>query len=300
MLKQRVINRMLKKLSLFIIYCIFGIVLIATLLVIRFPKDRFLSFFISFIEQEMAGYTCEITEPLYRYPSGLYFNSITLIKEDENLKLPLTDVLISVDLKTMLKQCNIRFDLFGGSVRTEAFLRAGNRVELSNIVASDIDFSAVDFLQHRFDRKISGVFAFKGDLLGERQGAGEKKLTGSLEIINFRSVLKRPILMSDSVEFDTVNMLIRVNGRQITLTGGQAKGPLYDGNFSGLVEIAPGWRAASLAIEGRLSPRPEYIRQNRFIARTAALLYKKHQSTRIPYRVSGSFREPVFQFGNVQ
>ena len=118
-----------------------------------------------------------------------------------------------------------------------------------------------------------------------------------LEMINFQLELKRSVLMSNSVEFDEIKMLVKFREGKLTLTDGQAKGTMYDTDFEGQIEKGPLVQESSVAITGRLSPRQEYIQNNRQVARAAALLYKKYKNTSIPYLIRGSLREPFFQFG---
>ena len=110
--------------------------------------------------------------------------------------------------------------------------------------------------------------------------------------------LKRPILQSRQVEFAEINSALLVKSGRIELTDGEAKGPLYDCDFSGTIVVKRLWRASDLDSVGTMTPKQEYLEKNRQVARTAALLYKKYKRSTIPFRLSGTLEAPVFAFGS--
>ena len=134
---------MLKKLSLIVLYLSFAVVLTAFLLVIRFPKDSVVAFVISKIEQTLVGYTCGIKGLEYRFPYSLYLEELTLTHQDSHVVLPLQNLLLSADRKSIFKRCRAQFEIFSGDVQSEILFKPSDltTVELSDLVVTGIDIS---------------------------------------------------------------------------------------------------------------------------------------------------------------
>jgi hypothetical protein len=73
---------------------------------------------------------------------------------------------------------------------------------------------------------------------------------------------------------------------------------MYDSTFSGEVTYVPIPAAGRISVDGTLTPKQEFLKNNRQAARAASLLYKKYKNTKIPFNVSGGLQEPVFRFGS--
>lgn len=287
----------MKKLFLAVLYITFAVFLTAVLLVVRFPKDSFLAYITSRLEERMPGYVCTISAFEYRYPTSLALGTVTFQKGQNGREWVLENMSLSFDPSESLQKFQARFIMYGGSVSLEATLAEwGKEVSLHGLEVSGMDVGKAN-LQEFARRNVSGTLGFSGNYAASLSEIDEGRLNGILDLTGFASELKRPILMSSEVRFDRISARIAMDRKQLIFSDGEAEGKMYDGTFSGTVSFAAIPAMGSLIIDGMLSPKQEFMRKNRQVARAAALLYKKYRSTDIPFNVTGRLQEPVFRFG---
>ncbi len=288
---------MLRKLLLFLFYSLFAVLVTVVLLVVRFPREAVIEYLRARVERELPGYRCGLTGITYQYPYGLSVGRVTLTGSGNLPDLILEDLLLTVDPTSPLEHFNVGFTALGGVVLSDIYLRQqGSIVECTNLSVSGIELKQVEMMVP-LNRRLSGRIDFDGCFTARRMALDQGELSGMVTVRGLRASLKRPVLATSEVRFDRVETRIRYQERLITVDNGIAEGPLCKGAFSGAVTIVPGWSGATIDLGGIVIPEPGYIRKNKAAARAAALLYKKYKSTRLPYRVSGTLREPVFRFG---
>lgn len=284
---------------LFILFCVvYGTALIGILLVVRFPKDRFLSYAEETVEQHLQGFSCSIKDASYRFPLHLDFDRIQLTNQDELINVSLERVRLSFDQKNPARRIQVEFDIYGGTVQVDMVLdNSTGFVELPSLTLTDIDLGSVEPLQQRLARPIEGTLHLSGRYRAHREYLGKGTFDGKTRVNDLQLDLRRPILQSNTVVFDTVSAEISLSDGQLKFGAGQARGPSFTGNFSGEISIAGQWQESTLSVSGTLLPRDNYVKENQQVARAVELLYKKYGTREIPYRVDGSIREPQFQFG---
>jgi type II secretion system protein N len=292
---------MLKKTALVILCIFYAVVLTLVLLVVRFPKDKFLLFATGKVEQELPGVSCTIADVSYIYPLSLGFDAVRLAAPAELLNVSVDNVVITPDPKNPLKKFATSLELYSGRIETDVtYDRESHLVELPKIVATEIDLGTIESLRQRLERNIMGVASFSGQFIGRLGELSEGELTGSLGITQFQLPLRRPILQSESILFDEVVADFSKKGSSVTINKGSASGPAYEGEFTGQVQLVSQLQESRFEIKGDLVPQQAYMEQNRQVARAASLLFKKYNTTKIPYSVSGTLKEPVFRFGEFQ
>lgn len=289
---------MFKKTVLVILCIFYALLLTLVLLVVRFPKDKFLLFAASKVEQEIPGVSCTIADVSYIYPLSLGFDAVQLAAPAELLNINVDNVVIAPDPQSPLKKFATSLELYRGRIDAEiTYDKQSGLVELPKIVATEIDLETIDSLRQRLDRSITGIASFSGQFIGRFGELMEGELTGSIGITQFQLPLRRPILQSESIRFDEVVADFSQRGTSVTINKGSASGPAYEGEFTGQLRLESQLQESRLEIKGDLVPQQAYMEQNRQVARAASLLFKKYNTTKIPYSVSGTLREPVFRFG---
>lgn len=288
----------MKKLFLAVLYITFAALLTAVLLVVRFPKDSFLSYITSRLEEHMPGYACSISDFGYHYPASVKLGTVTFQKRESGREWVLENMNLIFDPKEFLQDFLAQFQMYDGSVSLEGKLKNGlNDVYFNGIEVSGIDLRKAN-LRDYFQRNVSGILGFSGSYGGSLSGFAEGSLNGKVEVTDFVSDLKRPVLTSNEVRFERISAQVEVGHEQLNFSDGTATGPMYDGTFSGRVTFAQKPSGGSIVINGTLSPKQTFIRKNRQAARASALLYKKYRNTKIPFNVTGRLQEPVFRFGS--
>jgi len=289
---------MLKKLSLTFVYLFYAVVLIAVLLVVRFPKDTLLTQIERKVEGELSGYTCEISSIKYIYPISVLFEDVTIVHSGRETELPVTNVLITPDLKNVMTQFEMSLDLLGGTLKTGVVLHPeSNRVELPTLAISGINLKEVGFIEQDLSRGLEGIFELSGRYIGDSSDLTSGEFSGTVRVKDYQMELKRPILQSKQVVFTEASTFAQMRNGLIEVFDGKARGPFYDGDFTGSIKLRELWRASVLALNGTISPKQEYIEKNRQVARAVALLYRKYKSSTIPFRLTGNLEDPVFAFG---
>lgn len=287
----------MKKLFLAVLYITFAVLLTTVLLVVRFPRDSFLAYVTSRLEERLPGYACTISELQYRYPSSVLLGTVTLQKKRNGREWVMENMSLSFAPAESLRNFLASFTMYGGSVRLEATLDDGGKdVSCSGVEVFGMDLQKTN-LRAFFQRNVSGTLGFSGSCVGSLSEIEKGRLNGRLELTGFTSDLRRPILMSSEVRFEQISAQIEFDREQLNFSDGKAAGQMYDGTFSGKVMFETIPAAGSLAVDGMLTPKQEFIRANRQAARAAALLYKKYRNTKIPFNVTGRLQDPVFRFG---
>ena len=289
---------MWKKAALWISLLCYAIILTLILLVVRFPKETFIAYAIDTIEAKLPGFTIGIGDVVYVYPLSLQINHFSLANPSELLDIEIDTTMFTFDRESPRNRGQLQFGLYGGTVTIDVDLhRESDTVELPSITLSGIRLADIEPLENRLGRPLEGTLDCSGRFAGKLDDLVNGVLSGKGRITGFQVNLKRPILQNDTVVFDSVAASAVLQKGILVLSDGVATGPSYDGEFSGQLDFAGHWQEAAVTITGVLLPQEEYVKQNQQVARAVSLLYKKYGSREIPYSLSGSFREPVFRFG---
>ena len=289
---------MWKKTALVLSLICYAVVLTLILLVVRFPKQTFISYAVDTIEDKLPGFTCGIGDVEYQYPLSLRFKRVSLANPAELLDINTETILISLDEKDFGNRGSLHFKLYGGIVETDVVLHRDSGIfEMESITLSGISLADIEPLQSRLGRRINGTLDYSGQFKAKRDELYAGVLSGNIQIIDLQVNLKRPILQNDTLAFDSVTASSVLQNGRFEISDGLATGSSYDGDFSGQISLAAQWQESAISISGELKPQEKYVKQNRQVARAVSLLYNKYGSRAIPYSISGSFRDPVFQFG---
>ena len=289
---------MLKKISLSFTYIFYAVILLVVLLVVRFPKESLLARIEAKVEHELPGYTCTINDIKYGYPINVLLEGVNISHPGRQIQLPETEVTVTPDLKNLLTTFKVSMDVYGGTLSTDVIVHSQeNQIELPRLEISATDLEGVGFLAQSLGRGIQGKLELSGRYLGNRNRLLDGEFSGTVRISDFEIELKRPILQSKQVVFSELSSFIQVKNTLVELGEGNGVGPFYDGAFSGSVKLKRLWRASVLDVAGTLSPRQEYLEENRQVARAAALLYKKYKRSTIPFQLTGTMEDPLFAFG---
>lgn len=289
---------MLRRLFLFVLYSFYGLVLLGVFLVVFFPKGRFLLWVADRVETALPGYECRIDDVRYVYPFDIRFHQVVLQNREEQFNIPLDSLQVGFKKKWPVDKFDFSAAFWGGTVESDVSLdQQARKVTFSRLSASSLHLDEIDFLQKRIDRQIRGELNVSGTLTVYVGRQSETEFSGTVEIENFYTKLRRPVLENSEIEFQRIETRVDLRQVQVNLSEGQFSGSLLSGLFAGNVVLQKPWQQSRIDIVGGVIPQDRLLQSDPQVAEAAAQLYRKYRKKEIPCVVNGSLEEPQFRFG---
>lgn len=161
--------------------------------------------------------------------------------------------------------------------------------------AQGLQLESVALLARLLGRKLQGRISavYEGSLCPATQGASSWKVQATLE--NGRLSLLRPLLHHTEVVFTQASMLLRGQGREITISEGRLDSPLGKGWFNGRLRMMPDPLQSQLKLRGGFSPQPAFFAG---LENTVALqsVRLELQDKPLPVSLSGTLLHPGVHF----
>ncbi len=291
---------MLKRFFIFLFYCLFTLVLSGVLLVVLFPRERLSSWAARLAEQQLSGMTLSIEDIRYVHPLKLRLYQVRLGHVESGYQIPLDTLLLTFDLAWPVRQVGISAVIYGGTLETEVgFDQSFERFDLENLNISEIILQELELLQQAIDRPLQGRLGFRGRALIDRNNIDRSRFSGNLNIADFTTELRRPILSIARVDFDRVTAAVTSGDGVVDLTEGEFSGALLAGSFSGRILLDRPWPGSSLDLAGGLVPQPSLLNKDPQVRAAAVELFKRYHTETIPWLVEGTLQVPEFRFGNL-
>ncbi|MGA7278349.1 MAG: type II secretion system protein GspN [Desulfocapsaceae bacterium] len=297
--RHQLIN-MLKRLFIFLLYCLFALVLSGVLLVFLFPRERVSSWAARLVEQHLDGMACSIEDIRYVHPLKLRLYQVRLSHVKSAYQVPIDTLLMTFDLAWPVRQVGVSAVIYGGTLETKvSFNQSFERFDLENLNISEILLDELKPLQQSIDRPLQGRLGFKGRAVIDRNSLEGFRLSGNLSIAYFSTELRRPILSISSVDLDRVTGSLTVGDGVVDLSDGQFTGELIAGDFSGRILLDRPWPRSSLDLAGGLVPQAPLLNQDPQVRAAASELFKRYRTETIPWLVEGTLQLPEFRFGGL-
>ncbi len=161
--------------------------------------------------------------------------------------------------------------------------------------AQGLQLQSVALLASLLGRKLQGTISavYEGSLCPARPEACPWKVQATLE--NGRLSLVRPLLHHKEVAFTQASMLLKGQGRDITISEGKLDSPLGKGWFKGHLVLRPDLLQSQLKLRGGLSPQPAFFAG---LENTVALqaLRLELKDKPLPVSLSGTMLHPGIHF----
>lgn len=276
---------------------LYGVILFAVLLAIRFPAGEFRTYCRKFVEVRLPGFSCEIGKVAYHPPLTLSFEQVVLANEDvvwyqdRGLDLHLS-------ARNLFGKGSFSGQPFGGMVHgTFEYDRKQGRLDLHDVDFAKIDIAEISVLKVRTNRVMRGIVSGNIDL---EMAIREQKLLalkGKVAGNDLDLELKKPILAQEHVAFKSLESSLLLQGDKIGITDGTFAGPLFAGAFTGNLEnISAGLFSANIALLGTLEVSPELYKKNPQMSIVVKELKKQSKGKGLPFSMAGSIRRPTFLF----
>lgn len=289
---------MARRIVLLLVYGCYALLLTGILLVVLFPRDQVPGWLAHRVEQQLPGFACRIDDVRYLHPFAIRIDQIILDNSTAQIKVPIDALSIRFKPGWPLAVEAVSASLFKGSLNSDISIDwPGRRIEMRNLSISSIHLNDIDFLHRRLDRQIGGKLDLSGELVVNLDRYDTMRFTGAVEIGNFATKLRRPVLEQRDISFNRIGADLRQQGEIIEILGGRFDGDLIGGTFSGWTEIRKPWQDSLIEIESRLILKPALLENDERAAEIAAGLYSIYQEAPIPGRAIGTLKEPQFSFG---
>ena len=309
-------------------YGIYALLLVAILLYLRFPTQKFKTFCTQVLSQHLSGYECSIESLRYQFPLTLVVTNLRLQANNQTAKgrsfvgaiaganetkpdkrsevkapaltgevLEIQKVTITPILSGRGKTFSLSGSVCGGTHRAILALdRAHNTFALSKIEIKGLDLAKLPWVQAQTGRAITGLLTVEGSYSGQSgkdifRGTGQ----GRADIKNGTFDLLAPIFSLKNIEVESGETFIKLQEQKILLTKGKFSGKELEGTFSGQVDsLGVNLAAMQLDLTGVLAPLPALVKKSGQAQPLLQQLQKNHAT--LPFHLQGTIGKPVFRF----
>jgi type II secretion system protein N len=276
---------------------IYGVILTAVLLYIRFPTDKFRSFCEQRIEQSLHVSDCRIKRIHYSFPFSVVFEKVRVIKSSgEQQSVFIIDQFRSRLGFKFWQTFKIFGDLYSGTIRATLSLdRDKKSYKLTDIVVTNLNLNKILTDQGFVDRKVTGSLGGSGRYSAQwnTPTAGEGK--GRIEVKKGQIEFLQPILSLTAMNFDRINLDISV-GEQVEIQQGKLKGKNLNADFEGSLDVMDSLLACRVSISGLLEPKREFLQSHPNEAKMVQQYAKRYKKSALPFKLRGTVANPTFRF----
>jgi len=287
---------MFRRLLTFLFYFLFVLGAIGVCLVLLFPRDNFLNWASSYIEQRLPGIHISMADLKYVHPLKLRLYELTISDDQKEWEIPVDTLLLSVEPRYPIDHIGVIGVLFGGDLSFDLNRTTSERLELRNLKISEVLLSELKLLEKTIDRPVEGVVSLSGRATVDQRRLSDVRFSGTMRIERFQTSLRQPVLEQNEVRFDRVDADIVLNGKVVDLTGGRVEGPLLSGNFSGQIRGTIPISRSEIRFSGDLVPQPALLESNPALGDSLSAYFKRNQTDSIPYNIDGTITEPFVWF----
>jgi len=279
-------------------YCLYGLVLMAVLLYVRFPAEKFISFCETRLAQTFPGSQWKINKSAYAPPFTALFGEVRVSGTDpENGGLLFTDVRISIPSVLAPRHWGIEADGYGGELKGELVWLPQGKFELQKLDLHDVGMAPL-FSDLKLDkREIGGTLAVAGSYSGDcsqpLKGAGKATVKAEAGMVG----LIQPILGLEQLQFDSVAAAVDFGDGVMKITGGALQGTQLIGKFDG--DITASWPVpeSMLTVSGQLGVNESFWQERPQEKRLIEQLQRRFGMKTLPFYMGGSLGSPTFGFG---
>ncbi len=280
------------------LYGIYALLLVAILLYLRFPTQKFKTFCAQVVSQHFSGYENSIESLRYQFPLTLVANNLRLQANNQAAKdvIDLPKVTLTPSLSGKGKTFSISITAYGGTHQATLVLDAHNTFTLPKIEINGLDLAKLPWLQAQTGRAITGLLTAQGSYSGQSgqdisKGTGQ----GTVSVKNGTFELLEPILSLKNIDVASGETLIKLQEQKMLLTKGKFSGKELAGTFSGQIDsLGVNLAAMQLDVKGALAPLPALIKKNGLAQPVLQQLQKNHAT--LPFQLQGTIGKPVFRF----
>lgn len=279
----------------------YGVALIAVLLYLRFPTEKFHRFIEQYVERSLPGVACDIGEVGYSFPAGIVLDQVKLTQagKKENALFEDPRMVLNPVLTSPLRRFQIKSSAYGGnhSGLVDLGQNEGN-ISLEEIQLVDLDLGGVGMLRKNLDRKITGNLHLTGNGVLTREPLGFISAMGKAQVKGGTYGLKKRILEQNEISLTESEVKITLKDGVVTFQEGKISNSKMNADFSGKITVADELLASEISLQGAIVPLAPIYKDKRQLKAIITRMQKRYKQSALPFTVRGTVTRPAFVFGN--
>lgn len=283
----------------FLMYLLYGVLLTAVLLYVRFPREKFKQFSENRFEKFLPGTVCKIDRVVYRFPLSAVMKQVTIVTAVENNQsgLVIDEFVVTARPPRFMSRFDLDGDLLAGNFAAKLNLdRLNDGFHLNDIHLRGLEVGKIVESLGIVDREMSGLVEYSGNY----QAANENPLDGSgkgaVKVVDGSIGLLQPILGLSAIDFESVAMGVSQERGSINFTDGKVLGKEVAADFTGKVRVESPLMNSALLLSGQLEPQEQFLKNNPREQQVVQRLLKRYNMNVLPFKVGGTVNRPLFRF----
>ncbi len=278
-------------------YLIYGVSLISLLFYIRFPTEKFKSYWEKKVEYTFSNTKCNIDRIHYAFPLSIVFEKIKITKTEKEQQAVITIDMLKIRPGTRFWQTfMLSGELYAGTVKASLnFDNKDNRYSLTDIMLDNLELSEIMKDQGGIKRKITGRLSGSGNYIWQRGKPGNDPGKINITATSGELELLQPILSLSAIDFTDISFDISI-GEQLKIEQGKLKGKDLVANFAGTVDILTSLYDSRLKLSGFIEPRREFLQTHPVEANMVRQYARRYKKNSLPFTAGGNLANPTFRF----
>lgn len=280
-------------------YVAFAVLLIALLLYVRFPSEKFKTYSEQHIERLSPGSDCNISRFVYNFPFSAVLETITITRtiSGEETEMIVDRMAVTPDLPQFWKRFKISGEMYSGLFEARLDLdRKAETFQLTDIYFEGLEAGSLAESIGISDRKLSGRFEFAGSYQASTDAPGDGVGTGVAQVLSGSLSLLQPLLSLSTIEYDHLAVDLSQQDGIVTFANGELAGKDIVANFIGEMQLDSPFIMSNISISGYLEPNDAFLRNHPEEQQFVQRLLEKYEASVLPFKIGGTVQRPLFRF----
>ena len=284
-------------------YILYGLVLTAALLYLRFPSDAVEHYFRAKGESATPPLKLSVDSIGPVIPFGLQFVKarVSLRDSPNSLILKADRLSLRPSLLSLLggkPDYSFRLAAYKGDTSGNIRLRQDGKTASvdAEIELKNVDLGEYTYLQKLIGRTVkgtlSGTIEYKGQYRPMLDGSGEANLSLSEGMVE----LTEPFLTLTSIDFDELEIDMVLNKQKINVRRLEFKGRQLQGKLSGTITLRKALAESVLSLSGTIEPFAALFESAEGTQETVAFLRERLDQGTFSFMIEGTLGQPKIKF----
>lgn len=280
-------------------YIVFAVLLIALLLYVRFPAEKFKTYSEQHVERLSPGSDCNISRFVYDFPFSAVLETITITRNigGQETEVVIDSLKITPEFPQLWKTFGISGEMYSGLFEAKLDLdKKAETFQLTDIYFEGLEAGSLAESLGIIDRKLSGSFEFAGSYQASTNAPRDGVGSGVAQIISGSMSLLQPILSLSAIEYNHLAVNLSQQDGIVTFTEGELAGKEIVANFNGEMHLESPLILSNISISGYLDPDAAFLRNHPEEQQFVQRLLQQYEATVLPFKIGGTVQRPLFRF----
>ena len=277
-------------------YLLFVLILTVCFLYVFFPADQIKNYMVFHLNNSHPDINIAIGRIKPALPPGIRLYNVDIYQATDAVlileKVKIVPELLSLFGSKIIfffkaNTCDGIIDGRGEVTRNNAF----NGVDV-DATFKDVQIAKIHAIQSLNSREISGVL--EGRLTYNKDQASGEDLKATLVISDGKIELLNPVLMLDTIAFDTIESSIIVKNRRIHFKQCRLTGQQMDGVIAGSIVLEKPLERSVLKLVGTIRPHPTLLANLEKDLPKNLIPKKFYKKNGLPIKLNGTIEKPIF------